>query len=56
MSKRIAQSNCRDPENRSKKRCACGGHSTQARKKKRRWGRKEKKAGNEKLKKGRHYE
>lgn len=30
-------SDVRDPENRSKKRCACGGHSFKARKRKRPW-------------------
>lgn len=29
--------NKRDPENRSRKPCACGGHSKKARKKRKRW-------------------
>lgn len=33
MTKKACMSNCRDPENRSKKDCVCGGHSTGARKK-----------------------
>lgn len=33
--KRAICSNVRDPENRSKKRCVCGGHGDQARKRKR---------------------
>ncbi len=37
MSKKATMSNCRDPENRSKKSCVCGGHSTGARKKRKAW-------------------
>jgi hypothetical protein len=36
MAKRACQSNVRDPENRSKKRCVCGGHSAKAKKKRKR--------------------
>lgn len=35
MTKHACGSNKRDPENRSKKLCVCGGHSTGARKPKR---------------------
>lgn len=31
--KKACSSNVRDPENRSKKSCVCGGHSTKAKKK-----------------------
>lgn len=34
MTKKACMSNCKDPENRSKKTCVCGGHSRKARKKK----------------------
>lgn len=34
MTKKACMSNARDPENRSKKGCVCGGHSRKARKKK----------------------
>jgi len=30
--KKACMSNCKDPENRSKKKCVCGGHSTYAKK------------------------
>lgn len=30
--KRVCGSNCKDPENRSKKKCCCGGHSLKAKK------------------------
>lgn len=30
--KKVCGSNCKDPENRSKKPCVCGGHSTKAKK------------------------
>ena len=33
MSKKACASNARDPENRSKKACVCGGHSSAAKKK-----------------------
>lgn len=33
MSYKTHFSECRDPENRSRKLCCCGGHSTRARKK-----------------------
>jgi hypothetical protein len=32
MTKRAVMSTCRDPENRSKKDCVCGGHSQNAKK------------------------
>jgi hypothetical protein len=35
--KRMPGSTCKDPENRSKKNCCCGGHSTYARKKRKRF-------------------
>lgn len=35
--KAACMSTCRDPENRSRKRCVCGGHSTGARKKRKPW-------------------
>ena len=35
--KRAAMSNVRDPENRSKKDCVCGDHSTKAKKKRKPW-------------------
>jgi len=40
MAKKACMSNVRDPENRSKKGCVCGGHSRAARKKKKKWTRK----------------
>jgi len=33
MTKKACMSNCKDPENRSKKDCVCGAHSHKARKK-----------------------
>jgi hypothetical protein len=30
MSKKACMSNCKDPENHSKKTCTCGGHSSKA--------------------------
>ena len=30
--KHVCGSNCKDPENRSKKKCCCGGHSQKAKK------------------------
>lgn len=39
MTKKATGSTCKDPENRSKKKCVCGGHSWKARKKKKRWSR-----------------
>jgi hypothetical protein len=35
--KRACMSNVRDPWNRSKKRCVCGGHSRKAKKKRKPW-------------------
>lgn len=32
MAKKACLSNCKDPENRSKKDCVCGSHSVKARK------------------------
>jgi hypothetical protein len=37
--KRATGSTVRDPQNRSKKCCVCGGHSQKARQKRRRWNR-----------------
>ena len=33
LKQKIPGSNCKDPENRSKKLCCCGGHSVKAKKK-----------------------
>ncbi len=37
MPKTAIMSNAKDPENRSKKTCVCGGHSTKAKKKRKAW-------------------